>query len=306
VTVFACSFTAGTATGSTATFTDPRDGKKYKTVVMPDGRTWFAQNLNYTKDLTFNKYSFEANGKQFTSPANGVPAIGSYWCPGMEGATYSGDPNTCNIYGALYTWETVMMVDGKYADETKTGSAWDESWVSGNYYDSGSAAENPNADKNNARGGTNAKGGGRGICPMGWHVPTNHEWAILLDKLDGDGSGAAYATQTINSGYYNSLDAISKLMSPGTFSHTGSDPGDGSWIDHSIATIPSGFDALPSADFHPSLGYFWKRGTTLTIQSSSVYNKMSATGWWYSRATGGFYNGCVSRSQGLTIRCILD
>jgi hypothetical protein len=52
VTVFACSFTAGTATSATATFIDPRDGKYYKTVVMPDGRTWFAQNLNYTKDLT--------------------------------------------------------------------------------------------------------------------------------------------------------------------------------------------------------------------------------------------------------------
>jgi hypothetical protein len=44
VTVYACSFTAGTATSATATFVDPRDGKRYKTVVMPDGKTWFAQN----------------------------------------------------------------------------------------------------------------------------------------------------------------------------------------------------------------------------------------------------------------------
>ncbi|MDR3180492.1 MAG: hypothetical protein LBT61_01005, partial [Prevotellaceae bacterium] len=66
VTVFDCAFAPpSTATGTTATFTDPRDGKQYKTVVMPDGRTWFAQNLNYTKDLTFNAYAREANGKQF-------------------------------------------------------------------------------------------------------------------------------------------------------------------------------------------------------------------------------------------------
>ena len=39
-----------------ATFTDPRDGKQYKTATMPDGRTWFAQNLNYTKGLVFNAY----------------------------------------------------------------------------------------------------------------------------------------------------------------------------------------------------------------------------------------------------------
>jgi hypothetical protein len=58
VTVFDCSFSAGAEAGATATFTDPRDGKHYKTVVMPDGRTWFAQNLNYTKDLTFNIYYY--------------------------------------------------------------------------------------------------------------------------------------------------------------------------------------------------------------------------------------------------------
>jgi uncharacterized protein (TIGR02145 family) len=179
--------TTGTAvaSGATATFTDPRDGKQYKTVVMPDGRTWFAQNLNYTKDLTFNMYANQANGKLYLLPANGVPAIGSYWCPGMNGSTYSGDQNTWNNYGALYTWETVMMVDGKYADETKTSSAWDNSWLAGNYYNSGSPAENPNADKNNARGGTNVKGGGRGICPAGWHIPTYREWAVMLDAVEG-------------------------------------------------------------------------------------------------------------------------
>ena len=152
VTVFDCAFAPpSTETGATATFRDPRDGKPYKTVVMPDGRTWFAQNLNYTKDLTYNVYSYEANGKQHTSIANGVPAIGSYWCPGA--GTYSGDQNMCNTLGALYTWETAMMVDGKYADETKTSSAWDESWVSPYYYNSGAAGANPNADRNNGRGG---------------------------------------------------------------------------------------------------------------------------------------------------------
>ena len=29
------------------TFTDTRDGQKYRTVKMPDGKTWMAQNLNY-------------------------------------------------------------------------------------------------------------------------------------------------------------------------------------------------------------------------------------------------------------------
>jgi hypothetical protein len=65
-----------------------------------------------------------------------------------------------------YTWETAMMVDGKYADEAKTSSAWNESWVAGNYYTPGAPGSMPNAGKNNARGGTEIStlSPGRGSC----------------------------------------------------------------------------------------------------------------------------------------------
>lgn len=56
-------------------FTDPRDGKKYKTVKMPDGKTWMAENLNYN----------------------------------MSGSVcYDNDASNCNKYGRLYTWEAAM------------------------------------------------------------------------------------------------------------------------------------------------------------------------------------------------------
>jgi uncharacterized protein (TIGR02145 family) len=215
VTVFNCTFSAGTGTGATATFTDPRDGKRYKTVLMPDGKTWFAQNLNYTKDLTYNAYSYEANGKQFTSTGNGIPAIGSYWCPGVEGSVASGSETDCNTYGALYTWETAMMVDGKYADEAKTSTAWDESWVLPYYIGAyTSPATTPHADRNNARGGTSVKEGGRGICPKGWHVPTVKEWVSMLNKVEGDGTGNAYITMNLST--LVGVDAGLKLRSAAT------------------------------------------------------------------------------------------
>ena len=224
VTVFACSFTAGTTTGATATFTDPRDGKRYKTVRMPDGKIWFAQNLNYTKDLTFNKYANEANGKRYIGVTNGVQAIGSYWCPNAPGSIYSGDENTCNLVGALYTWETAMMVDGKYADDSRTSSAWDESWVAPYYYASGAPGTSPNADKNNARGET-IKGGGRGICPRGWHVPTALEWATMLDKVNGAGTTTLFADNYTTT---STNDAGSKLKSAATYA-TVPEPWNGTW-----------------------------------------------------------------------------
>jgi uncharacterized protein (TIGR02145 family) len=178
------------------TFTDPRDGKTYKTVVMPDGRTWFAENLRYTKGLVWNQRADMANGVSFTSSDKGVPAIGSYWCPTEDGATFTPDQSSLDIYGALYTWETAMMVDGKWADETKTSSAWDEAWLLGNNPD-GSFAYN-----------TNVARGGRGICPPGWHIPTAAEWETLDAAIKDDERCAA-------------------LKSASTYS--GDDPGDGSW-----------------------------------------------------------------------------
>jgi uncharacterized protein (TIGR02145 family) len=308
VTVFNCAFTAGTATSATATFVDPRDGKRYKTVVMPDGKTWFAQNLNYTKDLTYNAYSYEANGKQFTSNANGVPAIGSYWCPPqywVNGAAtvpvVSGSEADCNTYGALYTWETAMMVDGKYADESKTSSAWDESWLAGKYYTTGAPGSTANADVNNARGGTVVKGGGRGICPMGWHIPTDREWAVMLDAVEGN---TTYTLSQTDEGNWGDS-AAKSLMITDIFSVT--DPGTGAWL---AGTTPADnstkFDLVPAGYVDTAAPAFASRGLYAAVQSSSVYSFITV---WYRGVSWDNPQTChclTLRITALPLRCLKD
>ena len=307
MTVFACTFTAGTVTGATAIFTDPRDGKKYKTVVMPDGKTWFAQNLNYTQGLTFNAYVSEANGKAFTSSTNGVPAIGSYWCPPkyVGAPVVSGDEAACNVYGALYTWETAMMVDGKYADMSKTNSAWEESWVSSNYFASGAPGSTANADKNNARGGTSVKGGGRGICPMGWHIPTDYEWAQLLDKVEGN---TTFTESQTASGWWGT-DAGKKMKSASTLTDANANdaPPDGSWSAHdNIGVDPYHFALLPAGTRTSDGAVFKYRGTQCHHWSSSVGSDTMS--WirylWYDIPQVGRHR--YYRSYGLTLRCVMD
>jgi TonB family protein len=55
------------------TFTDRRDGRVYKAVKMPDGKTWMAENLNHK--------------------------TGNSWC-------YDGNDANCEQYGRLYDWNT--------------------------------------------------------------------------------------------------------------------------------------------------------------------------------------------------------
>ncbi|MDR0691815.1 MAG: hypothetical protein LBF69_02120 [Prevotellaceae bacterium] len=309
VTVFDCSFSAGTATSATATFIDPRDGKHYKTVVMPDGRTWFAQNLNYTKDLTFNTYANEANGKPYIGiDYSGVLAIGSYWCPAVNGSVVSGTEADCRTYGALYTWETVMMLDGKYADDTKTSSAWDESWIKDSYYTSGAPATTPNADKNSARGVVAAKGGGRGICPMGWHVPTIREWTYLLDKVDGDGSGTVFSDQfPPSTELWLGNDVGAKLKSAGTYS--GSDPGDGTWYTYNLPQVVApltGFDAQPAGVCNPDPSEFRNRGLSASLWTSTAYpgNNAARVEFYYSRITA--VSAINTHRHRWSVRCIKD
>jgi uncharacterized protein (TIGR02145 family) len=255
---FTVSVVGPAATATLAPYIDPRDGKMYQTLQMPDGKTWFAQDLNYTKDLYYNALATAANGAPFAGLGYGVPAIGSYWCPAKHGSVASGGEAACNLYGALYTWETAMMVDGKYADETKTSTAWDESWVSGTSYTSGTAPSAAIAKINNARGG-------RGICPPGWHVPTDYEWAQLLDAVEGN---TTFINSQTNADWWGT-DAGQKLKSTDTY--TGSDPGDGSWLDDAKrGTNTTGFGAMPTGYRSGNSMQLVTRGSRLIYWSSSV------------------------------------
>ncbi|GBU26271.1 hypothetical protein R83H12_02967 [Fibrobacteria bacterium R8-3-H12] len=87
----------------------------------------------------------------------------NWGCYAQGSKCYDNDPANCATYGRLYDWATAMDIDAVYY-----GIEW---------------------------GGSNVKH--RGICPSGWHIPSDAEWSALTNFL---GSNAGIPLKA-NSGW---------------------------------------------------------------------------------------------------------
>jgi uncharacterized protein (TIGR02145 family) len=198
-----------------------------------------------------------------------------------------------------------MMVDGKYTDETKTGSAWAVSWISGNYFNTGVPATSANADKNNARGGISAKGGGRGICPMGWHIPTLREWAELLNKVEGDGSGTLFSDGALN--MPTGTDVGIKLKAPIGFPPYDGTVVDGSWNPSPYNGIDSyGFSILSSGSVEPADAHYDHMGSRSHQWSSTSHDQPGGGVVCFLHEPGARISCIRSKARSLSIRCLKD
>lgn len=151
---------------------------------------------------------------------------------------YDNDPANCETYGRLYDWETLM---------------------------------NGEASSNSVPSGV------QGICPTGWHVPSDLEWDVLVDHLGGSDVAGG------------------KMKETGTTHWSSPNTG---------ATNESGFTALPGScrinngNFgNLGSGYWWS-----ATENSSLYA-------WYR---GLYYKdaevsrGYSGKGYGFSVRCLRD
>lgn len=133
--------------------------------------------------------------------------------------------------------------------------------------------------------------GVQGICPNGWHVPSDAEWTELTDYVSSDRKMRSY----------NSDDAIAKALAAQTDWEPGSDKGDvGYDLSKNNATgfsaLPAGIAGYPFVTFGNS-GYYW-----------------TATYAGYDRAyCRSFHSGNEDVNKdswltenGLSVRCVKD
>ena len=118
----------------------------------------------------------------------------------------------------------------------------------------------------------------RGLCPPGWHVPSDEEWQILSDFLGGN-------------------EVAGNLMKESGFKH---------WkMPNEGATNSSGFSALPAGGrdeygkfFTDSFGGHWWSATedgTIDVWVRSIYYEY-----------GSILRDSYHKNSGFSIRCIKD
>jgi len=214
----------GGAGSKTGTFTDYRDGKTYKWILI-GAQIWMAENLNVGTRI---------NGS-LNQTSNGI----------IEKYCYDDAESNCNQYGGLYQWDEMMQY-----------SEYEES---------------------------------RGVCPEGWHIPSDDEWKTLEISL---GMSQTSANETD----WRGSDEGGKLKSTSTL-----------WdAPNTGATNASGFTALPSGNRNSggtfngigSFTDFWT--STFDAGTQSVwYRFMDAEHAQIQRVRG-------DRRFGTPLRCVKD
>ena len=176
---------------------------------------------------------------------------------------YEDDETNCELYGGLYTWTTATNGES-------------------------SSDSNPS--------------GVQGICPDGWHVPSDAEWTELVDYVESQG----YFNNSFNpNGAGNALKSCRQIGSPlGGHCDTSEHP---RWDSHNIHSgfDEFGFSALPGGDrltngSFSDLGssdYWWS--STRGSSNAAFYRSMS-------RISGGVNRSVIYRTLGFSIRCVRE
>jgi uncharacterized protein (TIGR02145 family) len=147
---------------------------------------------------------------------------------------YNNDESYSNIYGGLYTWSGMMQ--GAEADNEITGTT-------------------------------------RGVCPVGWHLPTLQEWVDMINYLSEPVSGL-------------------KLK----------EAGETHWQKGNVATNESGFTALPGGMWDGSYFGLLKSHAFFWTASSDDAGHYYALQFEYN-AEKGFFK-LYQEKEALSVRCV--
>jgi uncharacterized protein (TIGR02145 family) len=165
----------------------------------------------------------------------------------IEKYCYNNMPANCDVYGGLYQWDEMMGYTT-------------------------SSNSNPS--------------GRQGICPAGWHIPSDAEWCQMENYLD----------PTHNCGMSDGTDDGGKLKETGT-THWAT-PNTGATNSSGFKGLPGGFRQVVGADGFSAisiLGPFW-----------SSFESTSTMAWYHGLYYHAAYSSKVEyyKTCGFSVRCV--
>ena len=238
------------------------EGNWYE-VVQIGTQCWLKENLRTTTSPSTGTYLIPAAGK-----GNTYTGKQARWY-NNNSATYA--PMN---YGLLYNWnaavDTFNTAYGETSVNTSNGNAVSVSFT----------------------------GNRRGICPEGWHLPTDAEWNTMELVVNG---GDVSPSMSNSTGYRGShAGKLSTGCDWNTNNTTANAPNDYS----NAGRNSSGFAAVPAGGFY---GTFANAGNNALFWSSS--QNFNNYAWYryldYSKAGMGRNNG-TNKYNGFSVRCLRD
>ncbi len=137
-------------------------------------------------------------------------------------------------------------------------------------------------------------GDANGLCPTGWHVPSNDEWTVLTNFIGG-----------INSPQGNELKSCRQVNSPlggdcNTTEHPRWNQDSNEW-----GTDNYGFSGLPGGSrfYNGPFNYIGDYGYWWSTTQSGLYN---ASGLYLGYNAGNVYMGVNDVQIGFSVRCLRD
>ena len=163
----------------------------------------------------------------------------------LEKYCYNNDSLNCSIYGGLYQWAEAMQYQNGASNTTNLPTS-----ITGNV---------------------------KGICPIGWHLPSDVEWSNIESALGGS---------TVAGGAMKSTSSLWTTPNSGATNSSG------------FAALPSGYRSTGgNFGFVNNYPYFWSSTENSSIQAHSRYLH-------YNFPT--VYRNFYSKLHGFSVRCIKD
>jgi uncharacterized protein (TIGR02145 family) len=212
-----------------------------------------------------------------TVPAHTEQTIaGQKWC-------YGDIPANCTTYGGLYEWASAMNIDYSYNNNWATVTI---------------GIANETCDP---CGPSTSHGGVQGICPNGFHIPSDMEWSryeyCLENTIDPKGNTSLATFQTTGTWCGSTTPGVG----PGDKMKGG---GTAMWGSTDTGTNSSGFNALPGGNIY----YGSSSGLNLHGYYQSVTEQWATTMWHRVLLAG---SAQVARTEyykimAMSVRCLQD